>query len=473
LTTLLDLHWLTVHGLIVLIGMGVYAFASHAWHQRRHPSAAIAWVVSLALLPYLALPLYLLIGNRKIVRSLSSRLELPAPGTDRAKLASPPASPADRLRQLAGALGLPPAATYRDLQIHANGQAALDALRTIIDSAHERLDVCTFLLGRDAFGLQLSAWLTARAHAGVRVRLLIDSVGLYLAGRPNLAPLKQAGVEVVLFVPPWRSALRGRTNLRNHRKMVIADGARLWTGGRNLAAEYFVGDQNATLRKSAWTDLSYDLSGELVDTAQRQFDQDWAFACGAPLPELPPRQFADPEQQGAQFIPSGPDQAEDTLYALLVSSCFTARDHILAVTPYYVPDATLQMALTLAALRGVRVDLILPSHSNHRLADVARNAPLRELATAGAYIWQTPEMIHAKAIVIDDDLAIAGSANLDERSLFLNYEMMIAFFAPADVRQFSDWIAQQRQRAQAWQPRAPSLPRKFVEGLVRWLAFQI
>ena len=114
-----------------------------------------------------------------------------------------------------------------------------------------------------------------------------------------------------------------------------------------------------------------------------------------------------------------------------------ARERILAVTPYFVPDATLLMALTLAARRGVAVDLVLPARSNHRLADVARNRPLRDLARAGARIWLTSHMVHAKAIVIDDGFALAGSANLDARSLFLNYELMVAFYRPADVAEFA------------------------------------
>ena len=170
---------------------------------------------------------------------------------------------------------------------------------------------------------------------------------------------------------------------------------------------------------------------------------------------------------------SGPDQAEDTLYSLLIASCFTARQRILLITPYFVPDATLLMALTLAARRGVAVELVLPRHSNHRLADLARPAALREMAAAGARVWLADGMVHAKAVVIDTDLALAGSANLDERSLFLNYELMIAFFEPADVQRFAHWIGQQRAAASLYQANAPSALRQFSEDLIRWLAFQL
>lgn len=467
---LLSTRWITVHGLLALLGLAIYAIGSHAMRQRRHPSAAIAWIVSLALMPYLALPLYLLIGSRKVLRDPSARV-LPAPLFKAGQASTPAAG----FQRLAVAMGLAGAASYRQLAIHEDGQAALQALRAVMAGATRSLDLCTFLLGRDALGHEIAEILMRRARAGVRVRLLIDGIGVYLGGRPALKRLAAAGVEVALFVSPLHSPLPGRTNLRNHRKMVIADGHWLWSGGRNLAAEYFVGDPASKPCKVAWIDLSFDLHGDLAGQAQQRFDQDWLFATQAPPPEAlqSPGQPPAPGIMGAQLVASGPDQADDTVYSLLVSSCFTAQTRILAVTPYFVPDATLLMALTLAARRGIAVDLVLPRRSNHRLADMARPAALRDMAAAGARVWLVPEMIHAKAVIIDDALALAGSANLDERSLFLNYELMIAFFEPADIRRFAQWIERQRAGASMYRARPPGALREFTEGLIRWVAFQL
>ncbi|MHB1199494.1 MAG: phospholipase D-like domain-containing protein [Polaromonas sp.] len=467
---LLNSRWVSLHGLVALLGLVIYLIASHARRQRRHPSAAIAWVVSLALLPYLALPLYLLLGSRKVVRDPGMRGAPVPPLT-----ASQPSAPAARLQYLAAAMGLPAASPYQQLAIHQDGNDALQALRSVMTGATRSLDLCTFLLGRDALGNEVSETLMRRARDGVRVRLLIDGIGVYLGGRPDLKRLSAAGVQVALFVSPLRSPLPGRTNLRNHRKMVIADGERLWAGGRNLAAEYFMGDPASNPRKTPWIDLSFDFRGDLAGQAQQRFDQDWLFATQA----LPPEASQSLEQApalgvtGGQLIASGPDQADDTVYSLLVCSCFTAQKRILAVTPYFVPDATLLMALTLAARRGIAVDLLLPRRSNHRLADMARPAALRDMAAAGARIWLMPEMIHAKAIIFDDELALAGSANLDERSLFLNYELMIAFFEPADVQRFARWVECQRAGAALYRARPPGAMREFSEGLIRWLTFQL
>ena len=157
-------HWgLTVHGLVTLAGLVVYVIASHTRRQRRHPSAAIAWVVSLALMPYLALPLYLLFGSRKVTRGPLLRDTPALPGNMLALNA-----PAYRFQQLAAAMGLPPAAAYEQLAIHQNGKEALAALRSVLLEARQTLDICTFLIGRDALGQEVSELLMRQARRGVR-----------------------------------------------------------------------------------------------------------------------------------------------------------------------------------------------------------------------------------------------------------------------------------------------------------------
>lgn len=462
-------HWVTLHGLAVFLGLAIYAIASHTFRQRRHPSAAIAWVISLVLLPYVALPLYLVLGNRKVVdRGAAVKAR---PPIDVTASATPPTTAA----QLAFAIGIPDAVGFEQLAIHQDGAQALQALRDMIDRASRTLDLCTFLFGRDVLGDEITTRLMRRAREGLKIRLLVDGVGVYLGGRPNLRRLSSAGVQVTLFVSPLWSALRGRTNLRNHRKMVIADGQWMWCGGRNLAAEYFEGDPTSLRKKKAWLDLSFDLRGALAEQGQQRFEQDWAFATESkiarPMPTTAPT-WAVPAMSG-QLVASGPDQPEDTIYTLLVSGCFTAQTRILAVTPYFVPDPTLLMALTLAARRGIAVDLLLPRKSNHHLADIARHSALRELTAAGGRVWLLPGMIHAKAVLLDDELALVGSANLDDRSLFLNYELMVAFHDPSVVQGFADWIESHRSSAKLYHARPPGPLLELVEGLVRWVAFQL
>jgi len=143
------------------------------------------------------------------------------------------------------------------------------------------------------------------------------------------------------------------------------------------------------------------------------------------------------------------------------------------VTPYFVPDAALLMALVLAVRRNVRVEIVLPARSNHWSADLARPRALRDLTQAGATIWLVPEMIHAKAVVVDETLALVGSANLDARSLFLNFELMAAFYDRAQATQVAGWIARQAGGARRHVARRPSFLRDLAEGLVLWLGFQV
>jgi cardiolipin synthase len=256
--------------------------------------------------------------------------------------------------------------------------------------------------------------------------------------------------------------------------MVLADAgleaARLWCGGRNLAQEYFEGSASQT----AWKDLSIDLRGPVIHQASANFERDWAFATGQPLRQAPAEMHTDAApEDGAQFVASGPDQTDDTVYAMLLTAAYRARTRICIATPYFVPDTALQMALSLASRRGIGIDLVLPAQSNHRLSDWARNRALRALAKAGARIWMTPGMMHAKLVVVDDALALTGSANIDSRSLFLNYEMMLAFHKPTDVERLVAWFNALQAGAAPYVSQEPGLATDIGEGLLLWAGFQL
>lgn len=457
------------HIAFVLVCLLVYAVSTHVGGQRRHPSAALAWVLIIALLPYVGLPLYLVLGTRKFVRP--------------ARRAIPPASPPDSSPQawaiatLMG-MGLAPPTANAQVRFHRDGQAAWDELAALIDSAQTQLDICTYILGNDALGRRVGRLLEAKAAAGVRVQLLLDAVGSWRTSWAQVRQLRAAGVQVRWFMPLLHNPLRGHVNLRNHRKLTIADGQRLWSGGRNLAAEYFTGDG----RTPPWTDLSFTLEGPLAAQAQSLFNIHWrrdrgsagmdsGADPGAPASLQAPAH--DGPQHRAQLIPSGPDQAEDTVHGLLLTALYRARRRVLVVTPYFVPDDSLLTALCLAARRGVQVELVLPARSNHRLADIARARALRELAAAGGCIRFASGMVHAKAVVVDDTLALCGSLNLDPRSLFLNFEMMVVFYAAEDIAAVTQWVDDRFAGLPQHMPRQPSLWRDIAEGLVRWLGFQL
>ena len=461
-------YWLTLHGVVTLLAVLIYVVTAHVLQQRRHPTAAIAWVLFILLVPYVALPSFLTFGSRKQLRPRGQPLRIvpPAPGDA--------GDERDWAVQTALALGQGLPARVDDLNLHANGAEALNALWQVIAGATASIDLCTFILGPDAIGREVIARLAAKARSGVRVRLMVDGLGRLMAGRPDLQPLIDAGGVVTGFAPPLRWPPKGRSNWRDHRKLLIVDAdlatERLWTGGRNLASEYFDGEAE----KPAWHDLSFDLRGAIVKDTHALFEHDWALAHRQRLEETPRTERPLlPLGVGAQLIASGPDQFDDTIYALMLTAVYRARSRIAMVTPYFVPDSALLMALAMAARRGVAVDLLLPARSNHRLSDLARRRALCTLSAAGGRIWFAPQMLHAKLVVIDERMALAGSANLDSRSLFLNYELMLAFYDPAVVNRFADWFETERSSAQRTLPRRPGLFGDLADGLILSLGFQL
>lgn len=459
------------HFSFVLAGLLIYAIGTHLSGQRRHPSAALAWVLTIALLPYVGLPLYLVLGTRKFVRPqllTQQTVTHPADGTLQG----------GAMATLQG-MGLAAPAANHSVRFHHDGAAAWQEFEQLATSATSQLDICTYVLGADTTGHQLVRLLHSRTSAGVRVRLLLDALGSWRTSGVQVRMLREAGVEVRWHMPLLRNLLSGRGNLRNHRKLTVADERRLWTGGRNLAAEYFTGDGHST----PWIDLSFTIEGPLAAQAQTLFDSHWRYSHGPTTPEKKVLQFQELHASGpapgiakqhlAQMIPSGPDQGQDTFYGLLLTAIFRAEKSVLAVTPYFVPDEGLLTALCLAARRGVRVELVVPERSNHRLADLARARALRDLALAGGRIRLAKGMVHAKALVIDDAIALCGSLNLDSRSLFLNFELMVAFYDQADIDHVTQWMAANFGHLQAFTPRQASLTSDVAEGLVRWLGFQI
>lgn len=419
------------------VALLVYVLTTRVQGARRAPAAAIAWVMGLLLLPYLFLPLFLVFGTRKLKAAYASRSLNPAE----------------------------PAMT----RFHANGAEARISLCEVIDAATATLDVCTFLVSDDALGRSVVDKLVQRARDGVRVRLMVDAVGMWLANPPALQELRRAGAQIAVFNPIASFSRKIPRNLRNHRKMVIADDRWLWSGGRNFATEYFEGDGGG---KRPWIDLSFDLRGATASVAAGRFQLDWSTTHRDPGHLITPHPVTS--QNGlAQFVPSGPDQAEDTVHALMLSACFRAEKRLLAVTPYFVPDDALLMAMRLAAQRGVEVTLVLPWKSNHRLADFVRGRALRALAQAGGHIRLVPQMVHAKAVVVDDSFAWCGSVNLDSRSLLINYESVVVFRGQSEIHWLAQWVSALAEAGEPLVVRPVGFARDVAEGLLLAVAFQV
>ncbi|MGA2187217.1 MAG: phospholipase D-like domain-containing protein [Steroidobacteraceae bacterium] len=444
----------TLHSLAIVASVLTYVLTTRAERERRPPAIAIAWVLGMIALPYLVLPMYLLFGRRKLPRKTS-------------RWSGKRSYMQHWAEDLIESFGLPPAAPSL-VRFHRDGPESFAGLRATMNGAVRQLDVCTYILGADALGRDVADLMIAGVRRGVRVRFLIDGVGALQLPRSWMRRLNAAGVETAVFSPLLARKTQGPRNLRNHRKWALADGERLWAGGRNLAAEYFMGSAEV----APWADLSFELAGPPAAAAARQFEADWDAAGGVPAEAVPVSapQYA---HSRAQFLPSGPDQMEDTVHALLIDACFQASERMLAVTPYFVPDVSLETAMRLAARRGVKIDLCIPKKSNHFLADFVRNRALRALSSAGVCVHLLPAMNHAKAVVFDDNIALCGSCNLDSRSLLLNYESAVVFYDTPEIEWLAAWITALIPTATPFDPLRPGLWRDVCEGLLLTVAYQL
>ena len=456
---------LATHAGLWLGAFLVLLLLSGMLRKRRNPSASAAWLVLMLAFSYVAIPLYLAFGTRKLESLVRQKQQLFARRTSLTPRDSP-------LQKLLAELGVPNPAPVIAFDLHANAQTARTRLLALIDGAGQSIDIEIFILSSDDTGRALIDRLARCAQRGIRVRLLLDGVGSFMLFRKHLKPLIEAGGEVARFIPVLHVPLRGRTNLRNHRKLVVVDEKRVWSGGRNMTNEYLQGE-----KQTHWYDLSFDLEGPVVLDYQTLFEADWAFArqrqtayAEKTMPSsensLPPREV--------QILPGGPDMEEDVLEQTLLALIREARQRILIVTPYFVPTETLQTLLCLSARSGIQVDLLLPEKSNHHIADLVRNRFLRELHKAGVGVHTLPDdMLHAKAWVIDDHWAVIGSANTDLRSLQLNFELMTLLHGQADVVAVQTWVNTQLARAQPWQVPPHSRLRETIEGLLMLVSFQL
>ena len=433
--------------------------------QRRSPSSTIAWLLVILLLPYIGVPLYIMIGGRKIKRMAQKKALIFHPSADAHR-----GDQSGTVERLLASYGVPPPTAGNRLELVTTGIDAYQRVMRLIEQARSTIHITTYILGRDEGSQALVACLTRRAAEGVSVRLLLDDIGSWRVRRRSLAPLIEAGAQVAYFMPMLHIPFRGRANLRNHRKLVIVDSKIAVAGGMNLAWPY-IGPPGS---KDLWRDLSTVVEGPVVAELEALFASDWRFTTGRD-PTGPGQPGHDPgavsmESSVVQVVPSGPDVAGDPLYESLLALVFAARDRIWIVTPYFVPDEMLARALTLAARRGVDVRLIVPRRSNHITADLARAGYMRDLHTAGARVLlYTPVMIHAKAVVFDDQLAVIGSANMDMRSLFLNYEVALYVSTPAHVGEVADWAQSLMADSRPELP-ARGWERELFENVVRLLS---
>lgn len=461
-----------------LVGMGSWLLL-----ERRSPAATLAWILALAFMPLAGIPVYLLLGPRRLerkrlrmalARRAHSRLLDAWERTTAAEL-----SASGQLMRLATRLDAAPPETARSVRLLADGDACYDALVESIRASRHHVHAEYYIFAPDGAGARIRDALAERARAGVQVRLLVDAAGSSRLGQGFLRPLLAAGGKVARF----NRVLLGRVkrpvpNFRTHRKILVCDGAVGFVGGMNVSDDH----SRAARGDAAWRDVHVRIEGAAVHGLQLAFLEDWGFATGSEgaTPSLERlRHFFPAAERGehvVQVVTLGPDQQGRAIARLYFAAIAGARERVWVTTPYFVPPDPLLAALSSAALRGVDVRLVVPRSTDAFLVDAAGSTFHDELLAAGVRIHvHGPPMIHAKTCVVDRDLAIVGSANLDNRSFRLNFEVVAAVYGGPTADELARIFEDQCARSVEKRGRESERPfgRRLLASAARLLASQL
>jgi cardiolipin synthase len=432
----------------------------HVLLSKRSTQSAIAWIGLIVLLPLLGAFAYLLFGINRIRRKANAlrarRISLARDGERQQtinELGAPHACAPDALptNALAGLARLAERVTQRALldgnsiELLRDGEQAYPAMLEAIASAEKTISLSVYIFNNDPAGQRFIDALVAAHERGVKVHVIVDSIGAYYAFPPAAKILRKAGIAVALFMPILRPGSFAFLNLRTHRKILVVDGKLGFTGGINIRHEHMVTENKG----HATHDTHFRVEGPLVNHLQLSNLEDWHFCTGEVL--LGEEYFPELEQVGdvsARGIIDGPDEDYESLHWVLLAALATANERVVIITPYFLPDETLLDALQVTAMRGVQVDIILPQKSNLFFIDHASRPNWAPLLEHGCSIWLTPAPFdHSKLMVVDGVWSLLGSANWDPRSLRLNFEFNVEAYNEGVASSILELAEQKLQRA--------------------------
>ena len=426
--------WWAYAAAAVVLAFNLSATA-HVLVNKRDVRAAISWTGVIWLVPVVGSVLYAMLGLNRIRRRAAElqrarrKMSLATPRDSAiARIGSESTVPEwfKPMARLGGTMSGRPLLTGNKIQPLHNGDEAYPAMLEAIDGARSTIALSSYIFGDDAAGRPFVEALGRAVSRGVQVRVLIDGVGLRYTWPPVIRALRAVGVRAELFLPRVRDAGLGFFNLRTHRKVLTVDGRVAFCGGLNIQARNIHRDNPP--RKVR--DLHFRLEGPIVAQLQEVFAEDWAFMTREVLdgPDWYPTLLPAGETTARAFT-DGPDGDLEILRTVLLGALSSARESVRIVTPYFLPDQGLISALTVAALRGVRVDIVLPAKVNIPLVQWAATAQLWQVLRPGCRVHLTPlPFDHTKLLVVDRSWVLFGSSNWDPRSLRLNFELDVECF---------------------------------------------
>lgn len=416
--------------LAVFIGLEVLSLASvpSVLVQRAgRPMSALSWILGLLAFPPGGLLLWWLLGRTHLRRARRKRRAAVGQLTEkltglRSAMVCPSLSSTTRMfpmRTLPAEFqhAVFPATCGNSVTLLHGAQQAYPQMMAAARTATHHIHMLFYTWNRDSVGTEFLDLLAQQARRGIQVRILCDAMGSPDMTQDFAEALVREGGQVGLFLPPrWISAAP-TLNFRNHRKLMIVDGKLGFTGGINIGDEY-LGD---------WLDLAVRLTGPVADQLQEVFADDWYFATGENLAEADYfgqwEPFPSPNDASCSVIASGPDALDNAMHDSLFMALNAAQTRIFILTPYFIPSLPILTALRTSVFRGVDVRLMVPANSDVPLVRYAARSFYADLIRAGVRIFELQgSMLHAKALILDQHLALIGSANMDNRSFRLNFE---------------------------------------------------
>ncbi len=419
-------------------------------HRRGRPVAALSWLLAIFTLPWIGILMWWFLGRTRLQRKMRRRKqrsqEFCACLPEGVHLASQ-----EVLSQFQGLL--PQSITTEQqrapfslsqknqVQLLVDGEQAFSAMEQAVSLAQHYIHLLFYIWKADQTGTRIRDLLIQKVQEGLEVRLLIDAWGQPKHARNFFAPLQQAGGHVAYFLPIRLFSQPFTLNFRNHRKLMIIDGVTAFTGGMNISDEY----------QSQWRDTAIKITGPATVQLHEVFLEDWFFATHQNLASsgyLTPKtsQESTPKEEtktidevACAIIPSGPDGRTNWCHDTLFLALSSAKHRIYLTTPYFIPSAPIIAALRGAAQRGLDVKIVLPQKNDQPLVRIASHTYYETLLNAGVKIYEfEPSVLHAKTLVIDDNISVLGSANVDIRSFRLNFEISCIFLSKQLARQLVD-----------------------------------
>lgn len=430
--------------LVVLLIAAAGATASHALLRKRDPRAAMGWIAVCVMFPYIGPILYILLGNNRIqTRARKLHAELPSASVDVAQDVSDAhqVDSADvrpeftELARISNAITGQPLMGGNHIETLHNGEQAYPSMLASIDAATDHVLLATYIYETNNTGQQFADALSRARQRGVDVRILLDGVGELYAGQRAGHMLRKHGLRVARFLPPRLFPPSIHLNLRNHRKIMIVDSCTAYTGGMNIGDRHLINRPN---NAEGVADMHFKIEGPVVRQLHQMFVDDWRFATHEEL-EVSSDTIGASGTAICRTIVDGPNEDHDCLAMVLAGAISAARQRVQIVTPYFLPPREMIAVMNAAALRGVDVSVILPRKSNITLVNWASRKLLWELLECGVRIYyQPPPFAHTKLFVVDEHYAQIGSANMDPRSLRLNFEIAVEIYDIPLARALSD-----------------------------------